>query len=156
MNLNVKLIYAILVQMTAEMYQEGFSNFLYQHYVSEQDKRHMLSEQHLRDTKLSREIRKLAKKKEGIFYTEEAFKESPPWKVSRDSSFDGFAWDIKNDSGVVIGTGVAIEALPNGSIFVRGAPNATKLLLFKEWKNNNEVLLDALKKALEKPMTIVF
>lgn len=143
--------------MTAELYLEGFDNFLYQHYVSDKDRRHQLSEQHLINTKLSREIRKLAKKKEGIFYTEEAFKESPKWKISEDSSFDGFAWNIRNDeSGFVIGTGIAIEALPNGSIFVRGAPNATKLILFKEWKNNRDTLFRAFKEAIEKPMTIVF
>jgi hypothetical protein len=143
--------------MTAEFSLEGFDNFLYQHYTSEEDKRHELSKQHLRDTKLSREIRKLAKKKEGIFYTEEAFKEPPKWKVSEDSSFDGFAWDIRDDeNGFVIGTGIAVEALPNGSIFIRGGSNATKLLLFNEWMENRNVLFRAFKEAIEKPMTIVF
>lgn len=141
--------------MSVEAYSESFDYFLQEHYVSDQEKLRRKAKGFLTLTRLPREIRKIKEKKNGIFYSEEVFRNDPAWKIAEDSSFTGCAWDI-NHYDQTIAKGIAVEALSNGSIIVRGAPNATSLLLYKEWKNDTQVLLKALKKAVVNPMTIVF
>lgn len=141
--------------MSIEAYSESFDFFLQEHYVSDQEKLRRRSKDFLTLTKLPREIRKIREKKNGIFYSEEVFRNDPSWKVAEESSFTGCAWDI-NHYDQTTAKGVAIEALSNGSVIIRGAPNATTLLLHKEWKNNNKILWKALQKAVQNPMLIVF
>ncbi len=135
--------------MSAETYYEGFKRFLDSRYFSEEEKLHQLARVYLSRTNLSREIRKVVRKKSGIFYTEKAFP-SPLWKSVEDSAFEGCAWDLTSDYG----KGIIVEAFSNGSIIVRGAPDATTLLLLSEWRNDKNNLLKAFGKALGKPMII--
>jgi hypothetical protein len=143
--------------MSAEAYQEGLGYFIRRFHVSDYERDKRKSKGYLLQTGLPREIRKIRKKKEGIIYNDDAFAYEPEWKAVEESSFDGCAWDIDTRKGEPVSArGVAVEALTNGTVIIRGAPNATTVVLYREWKNDREVLFNALHKALLNPRTIVF
>ena len=81
----------------------------------------------------------------------------PQWLYSDESVFISVIWDSRNIGDQTYSAkALAVEALPNGIIIVRGNAIGSTVLSQTEWENKTIKQMDALTKASKNPMPVQY
>lgn len=81
----------------------------------------------------------------------------PQWLYSDESVYLSIIWDSINvDEQTYLAKALAVEALPNGIIIVRGNAIGSSVLSQRDWENKIISQMDALTKASKNPMPVQY